>query len=64
MDLPDAEDNLELFKEEVGKDVEIIPISAYTKENIDQLLYAIADKLDEYKDVDFTKRRYDESTWC
>ncbi|UXV41385.1 GTPase ObgE [Staphylococcus simulans] len=55
IDLPDAQDNLELFKSEVGDDVEIIPISAYTRENLDQLLYAIADKLEEYKDVDFSK---------
>ena len=32
----------------------VIPVSTITRDNIDQLLYAIADKLEEYKDVDFT----------
>jgi len=48
MDIGDAINNLEKFKEKV-KDVKIIPISAYTKYNLDELLYAIADTLDEIK---------------
>lgn len=54
MDLPESPDNLILFKEEIGEDVPVIPVSTITRDNIDQLLYAIADKLEEYKDVDFT----------
>lgn len=54
MDLPESQDNLNLFKEEIGEDVPVIPVSTITRDNIDQLLYAIADKLAEYKDVDFT----------
>lgn len=54
MDLPESQDNLILFKEEIGEDVPVIPVSTITRDNIDQLLYAIADKLEEYKDVDFT----------
>ena len=54
MDLPESQDNLNLFKEEIGEDVPVIPVSTITRDNIDQLLYAIADKLEEYKDVDFT----------
>lgn len=54
MDLPEAEDQLELFKEALDEDVTIIPISTVTRQNIDQLLYAIADKLEAYKDVDFS----------
>ncbi|HDC7398770.1 TPA: GTPase ObgE [Staphylococcus aureus] len=53
MDLPESQDNLNLFKEEIGEDVPVIPVTT-TRDNIDQLLYAIADKLEEYKDVDFT----------
>ncbi|MGX0035547.1 GTPase [Staphylococcus auricularis] len=56
MDMPDAEDNLTLFKEELGnEDVQIIPLSTYTRDNIDTLLYAISDQLEKVKDVDFTK---------
>ncbi|HEK7161957.1 TPA: GTPase ObgE [Staphylococcus aureus] len=54
MDLPESQDNLNLFKEEIGEDVPVIPVSTITRDNNDQLLYAIADKLEEYKDVDFT----------
>ncbi|CAA3850388.1 GTP-binding protein CgtA [Staphylococcus aureus] len=54
MDLPESQDNLNLFKEEIGEDVPVIPVSTITRDNIDQLLYAKADKLEEYKDVDFT----------
>lgn len=54
MDLAESQDNLILFKEEIGEDVPVIPVSTITRDNIDQLLYAIADKLEEYKDVDFT----------
>ncbi|EHJ08296.1 GTPase ObgE [Staphylococcus simiae] len=54
MDLPESQENLELFRETFGNEVTIIPISTITRENIDQLLYAIADKLEEYKDVDFS----------
>lgn len=48
MDLPNAYDNLEKFKKQVG-DVPIFPISAITKEGIDKVLTALADKLDTIK---------------
>ena len=54
MDIPEAEENLELFKEEIEDDVTIIPVSTVTRDNIDQLLYHIADKLEEVKDIDFS----------
>lgn len=47
MDLPDALENLERFKKEIN--VEVYPISAVTKEGIDQVLYCLADILDEVK---------------
>ena len=47
MDIPGAEENLKKFKEKV--DVEVYPISAATKEGIDQVLYRMADLLDEIK---------------
>lgn len=45
MDMPDAKENLIRFKQELP-DVEIIEISALTYENLDQLLYKIADLLE------------------
>ncbi|MEJ7545458.1 GTPase ObgE, partial [Staphylococcus hominis] len=56
MDLPEAEDQLELFKEQLKEDghedVQIIPLSTVTHYNVEQLLFAIADKLEEVKDID------------
>ncbi|WP_301420567.1 GTPase ObgE [Mammaliicoccus lentus] len=53
MDLPDSEAQLEMFKEQLAGDVKIVPISTVTRENVDQLLYQIADLLDETEGVDF-----------
>ena len=49
MDIPVASENLVEFKKrlaEDGEDVDIIEISAYTRNNIDNLLYKISDILD------------------
>ncbi len=46
MDLPDAKANLETFKKQLDSDIEIVPISAATKENIELLLLKTADLLD------------------
>jgi GTP-binding protein len=54
MDLPEAKDNLEKFKEKVT-DVPIIAISAYTKDNLDELLYKIADTLDTINVNEFSE---------
>lgn len=53
MDLNNAEENLELLKSKIKDEYPIIPISAYTKDNLDKLLYEIADLLDktEYFDL-------------
>lgn len=48
MDLPGAEENLQYFKEELGIE-NVICISAATRQNLNELIYKIADKLDEVK---------------
>lgn len=45
MDMPDAQEHLEKFKDQIKEDVTIYPISTVTKSGIDPLLYAIADEL-------------------
>ncbi|MDD4000275.1 MAG: GTPase ObgE [Bacilli bacterium] len=45
MDLLEAETNLEIFKKNFSKET-IIPISAYSRKNLDELLYKIADVLE------------------
>jgi GTP-binding protein len=47
MDLPDAIDNLERFKEKYKGNYPIIPISAATKDNIEYLLLKTADLLEQ-----------------
>src|SRR5699024_5728379 len=46
MDMPDAAEHLDLFKEQVGEDVTILPISSITRKGLDVLLYTIADALE------------------
>ena len=45
MDEEGAEENLARFKELVGEDVKVFPISAIIHDGVDQVLYAIADYL-------------------
>lgn len=52
MDLPGAEDQLEMFKEQLEEDYLIIPISAATKQNVQEVLYKTADLLDNTKRFD------------
>jgi len=59
MDLPGAEDNLELFKMQLKDDYQIIPISAATKQNVMELLYKTADLLENTKRFDL----YDETDY-
>ncbi|MCP3030444.1 GTPase ObgE [Halobacillus sp. A1] len=47
MDIPEAEEHLKAFKEAVGEEVTVFPISTVTRTGLDELLYAVADKLDE-----------------
>lgn len=46
MDEEGAKENLERFKEKVGKSIPIYPISAIIHEGVDQVLYAIVDTLE------------------
>lgn len=48
MDMPDANEHLENFKQQLTEEnVTIYPISTITKTGLDELLYAIADELDK-----------------
>ncbi|MED4851148.1 GTPase ObgE [Caldifermentibacillus hisashii] len=46
MDMPGAEENLEKIKEQLQEDIPIFPISAVTQSGIRELLFAIADTLE------------------
>ena len=52
MDLPGAEENLELFKEMLEEEHLVVPISAFTRDNVKELIYKTADLLDNTKRFD------------
>jgi len=61
MDMPEAKDNLEAFKEQLTEDIPIYEVSALTKEGLRDILFAIADMLEtipknrqEWDDTDET----------
>ena len=47
MDMPDAEENLKAFKQKLDDEYPVFPISSVQREGIRELLYAIADKIEE-----------------
>jgi GTPase len=47
MEMPEAEENLAKFKEQIQEDYPIFPISAITRQGLRELLFAIADKIEE-----------------
>ncbi|UOQ47308.1 GTPase ObgE [Gracilibacillus caseinilyticus] len=61
MDLPEAEEQLSFFKEQLEEDYPIYPISTVTKEGIRDLLFAVANKLDQipknYKPIEENEDR-------
>ncbi|KSU63853.1 GTPase Obg [[Bacillus] enclensis] len=46
MDMPEAEENLKIFKEKLQDDYPVFPISAFTQQGLKELLFAVADKLE------------------
>ncbi len=47
MDMPEADENLEEFRTKVGSDARIFPISAVSRQGLKEMLFAVADLLDE-----------------
>lgn len=46
MDLPESQENLKKFKEQLDEDYVIVPISAYTHEGLRELIFKVADLLE------------------
>jgi GTPase len=47
MDMPEAEENLKKFKEQLEEDYPVFPISAVTRKGLRDLLFSIADKIEQ-----------------
>ncbi|WP_391202149.1 GTPase ObgE [Psychrobacillus sp. L4] len=47
MDMPESEENLKVFREKIGSDVKIFSISAISRQGVQDLLFAIADLLED-----------------
>ncbi|MEW9053327.1 MAG: GTPase ObgE [Neobacillus sp.] len=47
MDMPEAEENLKKFKEQLAEDYPVFPISAVTRKGLRDLLFSIADKIEQ-----------------
>ncbi|MBO9130495.1 GTPase ObgE [Bacillus sp. 165] len=46
MDMPDAQENLRIFKEKLEQNTKVFPISAVTREGLRDLLFAVSDLLE------------------
>lgn len=62
MDLEESKINFQLFKQ-AYPDLEVIPISSMTNNNLDQLLYKIADELDNYRLIDAQQKPIEEEEY-
>ncbi|WP_404453231.1 GTPase ObgE [Virgibacillus necropolis] len=60
MDMPNAEENLKLFKEQINDTYPVYSISALTKGGLKDILFAIADKLEEIPKTSTTIKDKDE----
>lgn len=62
MDIPEAEENLVKFREQVGDKHPIYPISGATREGIDELLFAIANALETAPEIKLDIEEVSEDT--
>ncbi|MCA0992561.1 GTPase ObgE [Bacillus hwajinpoensis] len=61
MDLPDSEENLEVFKEKLEEDFPIYPISAVTRQGVQEVLFEIADKLETTPEFPLDEEKEEET---
>ncbi|WP_227396746.1 GTPase ObgE [Jeotgalibacillus aurantiacus] len=61
MDMPDAEENLKAFREKVGEEVQIFPISAISRQGLKELLYTVADLIESTPEFPLQEAEKDET---
>lgn len=62
MDIPEAEENLKTFKEKLTEDYPIFEISAVTRQGLRELLYTVADKIEETPEFPLEHEEEEEDT--
>ncbi|QHS22895.1 GTPase ObgE [Virgibacillus sp. MSP4-1] len=60
MDMPEANQHLNAFKEKIDDHIQIYPVSAFTKEGLHDLLFAIADLLDRTPKLEMQEEQEEE----
>ncbi|MEW9107935.1 MAG: GTPase ObgE [Cytobacillus gottheilii] len=61
MDMPEAEENLQVFKEKLQEDYPIFPVSAVTRKGLRDLLFAVADKIEQTPEFPLIEEQEEES---
>ncbi|QHJ71571.1 GTPase ObgE [Planococcus halotolerans] len=61
MDMPDSEENLEAFRKKLPEDARVFPISALSRQGLNNLLFAIADLLEVTSEFPMIDDETDES---
>lgn len=64
MDLPEAEENLELFRmqlAELGREDEVLPVSAATRQGVQKVLYRAADLLEQIEETMKVEEKIEET---
>jgi GTPase len=60
MDIPEAEENLKHFKEQLHEDIPVFPISAVTRQGLRELLFAVADLLENTPEFPLQEQELEE----
>ncbi|MFB1080547.1 GTPase ObgE [Jeotgalibacillus sp. JSM ZJ347] len=61
MDMPESEENLKKFKEQVGDEVKIFPVSAISRQGLKELLYTVADLVESTPEFPLQEAEKDET---
>ncbi|TFE01037.1 GTPase ObgE [Jeotgalibacillus salarius] len=61
MDMPEAEENLKKFKEQIGEDVQVFPVSAISRQGLKELLYTVADLVESTPEFPLQEAEKDET---
>jgi GTPase len=62
MDMPGAEENLAKFKEKLKDDYPVFPISALTRKGLRDLLYSIADKIEQTPEFPLVEEKEEDTS--